>query len=243
MQLIDEYSKNLNAQDLGIFWQLTIKTIEDLRFVANENLLLEMYIMQLMHVKGIASTEELSNNISSKEALETSKKKSITENTIKQKEQLKPTSFKKQLKSTEQAKSNPTSRAELSSKHTSKFEINTFEDLINTANRNKEVELKYDLERNVKLVNFAKGKINITFNEKLNQNFIKILTEKLLKWTGERWIISLTKEEGAKTYFEKIKFEKENKLSKERNNELSKKIQTVFPDAKLVNVEEEDIND
>ncbi len=243
VQLIDEYSKNLNAQDLGIFWQLTIKTIEDLRFVANENLLLEMYIMQLMHVKGIASTEELSNNISSKEALETSKKKSITENTIKQKEQLKPTSFKKQLKSTEQAKSNPTSRAELSSKHTSKFEINTFEDLINTANRNKEVELKYDLERNVKLVNFAKGKINITFNEKLNQNFIKILTEKLLKWTGERWIISLTKEEGAKTYFEKIKFEKENKLSKERNNELSKKIQTVFPDAKLVNVEEEDIND
>ncbi len=93
------------------------------------------------------------------------------------------------------------------------------------------------------MVNFAKGKINITFNEKLNQNFIKILTEKLLKWTGERWIISLTKEEGAKTYFEKIKFEKENKLSKERNNELSKKIQTVFPDAKLVNVEEEDIND
>ncbi len=243
VQLIDEYSKNLNAQDLGIFWQLTIKTIEDLRFVANENLLLEMYIMQLMHVKGMDSTEELSNNISSKEALETSKKKSITENTIKQKEQLKPTSFKKQLKSTEQAKSNPTSRAELSSKHTSKFEINTFEDLINTANRNKEVELKYDLERNVKLVNFAKGKINITFNEKLNQNFIKILTEKLLKWTGERWIISLTKEEGAKTYFEKIKFEKENKLSKERNNELSKKIQTVFPDAKLVNVEEEDIND
>ena len=73
------------------------------------------------------------------------------------------------------------------------------------------------------MVNFAKGKINITFNEKLNQNFIKILTEKLLKWTGERWIISLTKEEGAKTYFDKIKFEKENKLSKERNNELSKK--------------------
>ena len=119
----------------------------------------------------------------------------------------------------------------------------TFEDLIKIANKDKEVELKFDLERNVKLVNFAKGKINITFNEKLNKNFIKILTEKLLNWTGERWIISLTKEEGAETYYEKITSDKENKLNKERNNDLSKKLQTFFPDAKLVDVKEEDISD
>jgi len=40
----------------------------------------------------------------------------------------------------------------------------------------KEIELKYDLERNVKLVSFNKGKINICFNESLNKNFIKNLT-------------------------------------------------------------------
>ena len=243
IQLIDEYSKNLDAQDLGIFWQLTIKTIEDLKFVANENLSLEMYIMQLMHVKNISQTEELSNNVNSQEELEISKKKSITEKSVTQNEQSKPSSFKKQLKSTEQAKANPTNRPELNIKYKSKLEIKTFEDLIKIANKDKEVELKFDLERNVKLVNFAKGKINITFNEKLNKNFIKILTEKLLNWTGERWIISLTKEEGAETYYEKITSDKENKLNKERNNDLSKKLQTFFPDAKLVDVKEEDISD
>ena len=60
------------------------------------------------------------------------------------------------------------------------LKIDTYEDLIQVAAREKEVELKYDLERNVKLVSFVSGKINITFNEKLNKNFIKILTEKLL---------------------------------------------------------------
>ena len=35
--------------------------------------------------------------------------------------------------------------------------------------------------KNVKLVSFNKGKIDISFNEKLNKNFIKNLTEKLLK--------------------------------------------------------------
>ena len=52
------------------------------------------------------------------------------------------------------------------------------------------------------LVSFNKGKIDISFNEKLNQNFIKNLTEKLLLWTGERWIISLSKNSEAKSLYE-----------------------------------------
>ena len=59
-------------------------------------------------------------------------------------------------------------------------EIRSFQDLVDKAVKEKEIELKYDLERNVKLVSFNKGKINISFNEKLNKNFIKNLTEKLL---------------------------------------------------------------
>ena len=51
IQMVDEYSKNINIQDIGLFWQLTIKTIDDLRIVGNENLALEMYIMQLVHLK------------------------------------------------------------------------------------------------------------------------------------------------------------------------------------------------
>ena len=78
---------------------------------------------------------------------------------------------------------------------------NLMEMSIILANKEKEVELKYDLERNVKLVSFNKGKIDISFNEKLNQNFIKNLTEKLLKWTGERWIISLSKNNDAKSLY------------------------------------------
>ena len=90
-----------------------------------------------------------------------------------------------------------------------KSNITNFQELIDLANNEKEVELKYDLERNVKLVSFSRGKIDISFNEKLNKNFIKVLTEKLLAWTGERWIISLSKNEGAKSLHEQI-LEKKN---------------------------------
>lgn len=53
IQMVDEFSKNIDMQDIGLFWQLTIKTIDDLKVIGNENLTLEMYIMQLVHLKSL----------------------------------------------------------------------------------------------------------------------------------------------------------------------------------------------
>ena len=88
-------------------------------------------------------------------------------------------------------------------------------------------------------MSFKNGKIDISFNEKLNKNFIKILTEKLLKWTGERWIISLSKEQGEETIYEKNLTNKKEKISKEMNSQAVKDFLNAFPDAKLVDVTED----
>ena len=112
--------------------------------------------------------------------------------------------------------------------------------MIDQSNKEKEIELKYDLERNVKLVSFNKGKIDISFNEKLNKNFIKNLTEKLLQWTGERWIISLSKNVEAKSIYEK-NLENQNKIIDEfKKSKIAKDLETAFPDAKLTEIKEEE---
>jgi DNA polymerase III subunit gamma/tau len=233
IKLINEYSKNLDSQDLGLFWQLTIKTMDDLKIVGNENLALEMYIMQLMHLKNIDKKLDISSEpYSNGESLET--KKFIKSDNDEQDDKKTKSVYKNQLKSTDQLKT-----PEPNSNPKNILAIKTFEDLIQAATNEKEVELKYDLERNVKLVSFVPGKINITFNEKLNKNFIKILTEKLLKWTGERWIISLSKDQGEETIYEKNLSNKKDKLAKEMNNQTVKDFLAVFPDAKLIDVSED----
>jgi DNA polymerase-3 subunit gamma/tau len=238
IQLIDTYSKNLDSQDLGIFWQLTIKTMDDLKIVGNENLTLEMYVLQLMHLKNIDQKDETSTESRPNDEF-LSQKKTIS-TAISELDEIKMSSvYKNQIKSTDQIKMNPIKNSEFQPETLKYLEIKTFEDLIQITTKEKEVELKYDLERNVNLVSFTPGKIDIAFNEKLNKNFIKTLTEKLLKWTGVRWIISLSKRQGEKTFYEKNLADKTHKLAKETNNEVVKDFLSVFSDAKLIDVSED----
>ena len=143
------------------------------------------------------------------------------------------------MKNINQIKTKPIKNLSKGSQNT-KVEISSFQDLINLANKEKEIELKYDLERNVKLVSFNRGKIDISFNEKLNKNFIKNLTEKLLKWTSERWIISLSKNSEAKSIYEKKLDSKNNFIDEFKKTKNAQDIESAFPDAKLIDVLKEE---
>ena len=237
VEMVDKYSKNIDIQDISLFWQLTIKTIDDLRIVSNENLTLEMYIIQLVHLKGLGiekkDTGRNEQDILSRENYSNEK---IEEKNIETKLS---NGTKSQLKSTDQIKTSPIKKINEKNEK-SKIKITSFQDLIDQSNKEKEIELKYDLERNVKLVSFNKGKIDISFNEKLNKNFIKNLTEKLLQWTGERWIISLSKNLEAKSIYEK-NLENQNKAIEEfKKSKIAKDLETAFPDAKLTEIKEEE---
>ena len=238
-EMIGEYSKNIDMQDIALFWQLTIKTIDDLRLVGNENLTLEMYIVQLVHLKNFDNKKETIKDSGQENDQKNLPEKKFVSNNV---DDNISTKTQNQLKSTNQIKTSPLKNL-INQNKKDKIEIISFQDLIKKANTEKEIELKYDLERNVKLVSFNKGKIDISFNEKLNKNFIKNLTEKLLEWTGERWIISLSKNNEAKSVYEKKLENKNNKLAEFKNSQTSKEVESAFPDAKLINIEEEKFND
>tara|TARA_B100000579_G_C22810228_1_gene844821 strand:+ start:49 stop:1737 length:1689 start_codon:yes stop_codon:yes gene_type:complete len=238
LNLIEQVSTGLNIQDLGLFWQLTLKTIEDLNIVSNENITLEMYLMQLIHVKNIEEKSDdidfIDNNLMGKN-LEDSKNLADKQKNLKT-----SGGVKDQLKNIDQIKTlrknEPVNEIETSSN----LKISSFADLINLAEKNKEIELKYDLERNVKLVKFEYGKININFNENLNKNFIKKLSQSLYEWTGKRWIISLSKDENLKTFHQEKIDKKAKLLDDEKSSETFKEMIEIFPDAKLIDVSKED---
>ena len=238
VQMVDQYSKNIDMQDISLFWQLTVKTIDDLKIIGNENLMLEMYIMQLTHLKNIDDrkvalpSDNTSNKILEDNLIGKKNEDKLIENNA-------PNQIKNQLKSIDQIKTNPIKNL-FKENQSAKIEIKSFKDLIDKANKEKEIELKYDLERNVKLVSFNKGNIDISFNEKLNKNFIKNLTEKLVLWTGDRWIISLSKNTDAKSFYEKNLENKTNRIDEFKKSKTAQDVQKAFPDAKLIDLKEEE---
>ena len=233
LKMINDYTVKIDMQDMGLFWQLTIKTLDDLRIVGNENLTLEMYIMQLVHLKSLDEKKEVDNDIPIEKNFQ--ENFSQKKNEEKKDEPNIPSQIKKQLKSTNQLKTSPIKNIN-NPKVKINNKISSFQDLIDIANAEKEIELKYDLERNVKLVSFNKGKIDICFNEKLNKNFIKNLTEKLFLWTNERWIISLSKNTVAKSIYERNMDDKKKQLVEFKKSKIAKDIESAFPDAILTDI-------
>ncbi len=243
--LIFSLSKDIDFSYISMIWQFILKGIEELNFVPNHFLSFQMLIMRLVHLKDLPSPEQVIDDVINSDTLEIAKSpeqkddfNEIKPGTIINKQ----TSAKTQIKSIIQEKAEDFDRTPkiLEKKQDSRnLEIiNSFEKLVEITNINKEIELKFDLERNVRVVKFENGKIDISFNEKLSKNFVRSLTEKLKLWTGERWIISLSKEVGKSTIFENKETFKNNLLQEALESEVYKKIKESFPDAELSDVEE-----
>ena len=100
----------------------------------------------------------------------------------------------------------------------------------------KEMKLKYDLENNVNLVSFSNTKIEIAFNERLNKNFVKDLSEKLYDWTKNRWLISFSKDKGSISEKEKRIKLKEKNIAEFKNSNEYKNLLKIIPDIELIEI-------
>ena len=120
--------------------------------------------------------------------------------------------------------------------------INSFDDLLKICTSKKEMKLKYELEKNVNLVRFENQRMEISFHENLDKEFIKILSSKLYEWTGNRWIITLSKKKGEPSIKENEVNLKKDLLEKAKKKPIYKKILETFPDAELIDIEIEEKN-
>ena len=239
---IEIISKNISNSTLFIFWQFTLKAIEELNIVSNPALSLEMYAIRLIHLKDLPKYEEVVNLVKDSEKnldqiTDEDQSISLKKNQNQEKKLVSTDQIKNILQTKPDMSLNDTN---LSIKNEENENIQSFDQLINISSKYKEIELKYDLERNVNLVSFSDGKIDISFNENLGKNFVRNLTDNLLKWTGKRWVISLTKNKGEKTYYEQKITNKKNLINNEKNSLVNKQFMEAFSDAELVEIKEED---
>ena len=221
---IKEISNKIDNQILILFWQFTIRTIGEIDIVSNQNLSIEMFLTRLIYISSLKKNDEIEKKYETSELLE---KQTITSD------------FKNetidQIKNVIQEKKNkPETQTDI--KIEEKFLIKSFEDLLRTCASQKEIKLKYELEKNVNLVHFEKNRLEISFNDNLDKNFVKDLSAKLFDWTGQRWIITLSKTKGEISIKEKEQNKKIEIINKTKETAIYKNVLEKFPDANLIDV-------
>ena len=226
---IKKLVEKIDNETLLLFWQFTINVSNEIDIVSNPNLSIEMFLIRLLYLKG--SKNEFEKKKTFFETKDNEKKTLINkENEVSENNTI------NQIKNLTQEKTN---NLKIEEQIIKKIQIKSLDDLIAVCEKNKEIKLKYELETNFNLVSFEDKRIEISFNENLDKNFIKILSRKLFEWTNERWIISLSKEIGQLSKKDLQNEIQKKKLNKVKNKSIYKKIIGTFPDAELISVEDE----
>jgi len=189
---------------------------------------MEMFLIRLIHLKSIKNTHKIINE------------DIITPSTTKKNDSEDLFNIKGKSETIGQIK-NISQEKNITLKDNKETEIqanliNSFNDLLKICSFKKEIKLKYELEKNVNLVSFENQRIEISFNEDLDKDFVKDLSSKLYEWTNNRWIISLSKKKGQPS-----KKETEINLKKEliesvKSTMIYQEILKKFPDAELDDV-------
>ena len=232
---IKKIANEVSDETLILFWQFTLKTLGELEIVNNQSLSIEMFLIRLMYLKSSTIKEHSPLSVDKIDQL---KKKADEEIIVNEKKnetisQVKNISQEQEVK----IENNKGIKAE------EKLNVNSFDQLLKICNEKKEIKLKYELEKNVNLVHFENNRIEISFNDNLDKNFIKDLSLKLFEWTGDRWIITLSKSKGELSIKDKQKNQKIKNINSAKQSKLYKNLIEKFPDADLIDVNPKEEND
>jgi len=233
---IKKISEGVSNETLILFWQFTIKTLGELDVVSNQHLSIEMFLIRLIHLKSIENISKVTSK--NNEIVKKETQKEISPSSKTESDDL--FGLKNKSQTIGQIK-NIVQEKDLKLKENKEIEtqvklINSFDDLLEMCSSKKEIKLKYELEKNVNLVSFENQRIEISFNEDLDKEFIKDLSSKLYEWTDDRWIITLSKTKGEPSKKEKDINQKKELIEDIKNSSSYKNVLNLFLDAELVDV-------
>jgi DNA polymerase-3 subunit gamma/tau len=112
----------------------------------------------------------------------------------------------------------------------------SFPDLVALAAEKRDVALKSALERDVRLVRFEDGTLEIALEASAAKSLVGELSKKLSAWTGRRWMVAVSAERGAPSLRAQAEARKAELKDGVRDDPLVQAVLARFPGAEIVDV-------
>jgi DNA polymerase-3 subunit gamma/tau len=111
-----------------------------------------------------------------------------------------------------------------------------FEDLIGLAASRRDLPIKTALERDVRLVRFEDGRLEIALEPGASKTLVNDLSRKLAEWTGRRWMIVVSAAQGVPTVKAQEAAQKAELMRGVHADPLVQAVLARFPGAEIVDV-------
>jgi DNA polymerase-3 subunit gamma/tau len=113
-----------------------------------------------------------------------------------------------------------------------------FEDLIALAAEKRDLPTKAALERDVRLVRFETGRLEVALEPNASKAIVSDLARKISQWTGQRWMVVVSGEQGQPTVRSQIEARRAELKRGVQADPLVKAVLARFPGAQIVAVRE-----
>ena len=212
-----------SVKHLSRYWQMILKASSEIKNFSKPLAALEMAIIRMSYISDLPTPDEIIKKIEEKNT-ELSEKKS-PDSEINNSIKVTPTFSVKPVQQEKIIEENCDT------------DLKSFEDIIELVKLNKNIRLQYDLENNVSLVSFERGKIelNILNND---EKILFTLSNKLQEWTHEKWLVVSSSLQGKKTIKEVRDDEEFELQSLIKEHPIYKKAIMEFDTVEISSIEE-----
>jgi len=114
--------------------------------------------------------------------------------------------------------------------------LESFEELVALAAEKRDIAVKSALERDVRLVRFEDGRLEIGLEASAAKTLTGELSKKLGEWTGRRWMVIVSAEPGAPSLRAQAELRRAELKDNVRADPLVQAVLTRFPGAEIVDV-------
>ena len=211
------------VKHLSRYWQMILKASSEIKNFSNPLAALEMAIIRMAYISDLPTPDEIIKKIEGNSA-ELSEKKSPNSELNNSAKSIPTVS----VKSVQQEKI---------IEESSDADPKSFEDIIELVRLNKNIRLQYDLENNVSLVSFEKGKIELNILNS-DEKILFTLSNKLQEWTKEKWLVVSSSSEGQKTIKEVRDDDEFETRSLIKEHPIYNKASMEFDNVDIISIEE-----
>jgi DNA polymerase-3 subunit gamma/tau len=114
--------------------------------------------------------------------------------------------------------------------------VKSLEDIAALADANRDMLFKTQFKSCIRLVRIDPGRLDVSLTANAPKSLVSDLSARLEKWTGRRWMVSVSREEGGQTLAETEAARKSDAILDAKNDPAVAAILARFPGAKIIDV-------